>query len=74
MSETTITDTRVMKDPPYEKTAAGLLEACRTFYRNQENEKAFQEWKKEKKQGLTAEDLLTDFQGWLKSRRESESA
>ena len=49
MSETTITATRVMKDPPYEKTAAGLLEACRTFYRNPENEKAYREWKEEKK-------------------------
>ena len=49
MSETTITATRVMKDPPYEKTAAGLLEACRTFYRNPENEEAFRKWKEEKR-------------------------
>ena len=49
MSETTITATRVMKDPPYEKTAAGLLEAARAFYRNPENEKAYREWKEEKR-------------------------
>ena len=54
MSETTITATRAMKDPPYEKTAAGLLEACRTFYRNPENEKAFQEWKKSRRESESA--------------------
>ncbi|MBQ6721557.1 MAG: hypothetical protein IJQ88_05255 [Clostridia bacterium] len=49
MSETIITATRATTAPQYEKTAAGLLEACRTFYRNPENEKAFQEWKEEKR-------------------------
>ena len=51
MSETTITATRAMTAPRYGTTAAGLLEACRTFYRNPENEKAFQEWKKQRKEG-----------------------
>lgn len=54
MSETTITATRVMKDPPYEKTAAGLLEAARAFYRNPENEKAYQEWKKRRRESESA--------------------
>ena len=52
MSETTITATRAMKDPPYEKTAAGLLEACRMFYQVEENETEFQEWMKSRKEGL----------------------
>lgn len=50
MSETTITATRAMTAPKYGITAAGLLEACRTFYRNPENEKAFREWKKQRKE------------------------
>ena len=48
MSETTITATRAMTAPKYGKTAAGLLEAARTFYRNPENEKEYQEWKEGK--------------------------
>ena len=51
MSETTITATRAMTDPPYEKTAAGLLEAARAFYRSPENEQEYQEWKKRRKEG-----------------------
>ena len=31
--------------PNYRKTAAELLQRCREFYQNEENEKAFQEWK-----------------------------
>ena len=58
MSETTITATRVMKDPPYEKTAAGLLEAARAFYRNPENEKAYREWKEEKRNVAVARDSV----------------
>ena len=54
MSETTITATRVMKDPPYEKTAGTLLEACRTFYRDPENEKAYREWKKSRRESESA--------------------
>lgn len=54
MSEATITATRVMKDPPYEKTAATLLEACRMFYREPENEKAFKEWKKSRRESESA--------------------
>lgn len=49
MSETTITATRATTAPQYEKTAAGLLEACRMFYRMPENEEAFRKWKEEKR-------------------------
>ena len=51
MNETTITATRATTAPQYGKTAAGLLEAARAFYRNPENEKAYQEWKKSRKGG-----------------------
>lgn len=50
MSEITISVTKAMTDPPYAKTAAGLLEACRTFYQETENEEAYQEWKKSRKE------------------------
>lgn len=33
------------KGPCFKKTAAMMLTACREFYQNPENEKAFQEWK-----------------------------
>ena len=58
MSKTTISATRAMTAPQYEKTAAGLLEACRTFYRNPENEKAYREWKEEKKNVAVARDRV----------------
>lgn len=54
MSETTITATRATTAPNYEKTAGTLLEACRMFYRNPENEKAFQEWKKSRRESESA--------------------
>lgn len=54
MSETTISATRATTAPQYEKTAATLLEACRTFYRNPENEKAYQEWKKSRRESESA--------------------
>lgn len=31
--------------PQYHKTARELLDRCRSFYADPENEKAFQEWK-----------------------------
>ena len=37
--------------PKYKKTAAELLERCRAFYQDPENERAYQAWKKE--QGRT---------------------
>ena len=51
MSEMAITVSQDTTAPNYGKTAAGLLEAARTFFRNPENEKAFQEWKKTRKGG-----------------------
>ena len=36
--------------PDYRKTAAALLARCRAFYEDEENEKAFQEWKNGKGQ------------------------
>ena len=33
------------KKPNYKKTAAALLERCRAFYQDPENERAYQEWK-----------------------------
>ena len=51
MSKMEITASQATTAPKYGKTADGLLEAARTFYRNPENEKAFQEWKKRRKEG-----------------------
>ena len=33
-------------EPNYKATAAALLAACREFYRQQENEQAYTDWKK----------------------------
>ena len=49
MNKMAITVSQATTAPRYEITAAGLLEAARTFYQNPENEKAFQEWKKTRK-------------------------
>ena len=45
VNETRITVSQAEEEPNYQKTAAALLERCREFYQNPENEKAFQEWK-----------------------------
>ena len=50
MTEIRITARASGKKPDYRKTAAALLERCRAFYQDPENEKAFQEWK-EKRSG-----------------------
>ena len=52
MSDLTITARTAKETPKYKKTAAALLERCREFYADPENERAFQEWKarKERKQ------------------------
>ena len=49
MTELTITARSSGKRPEYKKTAAALLERCREFYQNPENERAYQEWKAGKK-------------------------
>ena len=51
MSVMVITVSKATAAPKYGKTAVGLLEAARMFYQNPENEKAFQEWKKQRKEG-----------------------
>ena len=45
----TISAVRVKEKPKYDTLAAELLERCRGFYRDPENEKAYQKWLKEKK-------------------------
>ena len=50
MNEAIITATRSTTAPRYEITAAGLLAECRRFYQDPENEKAYQEWKKSRKE------------------------
>ena len=36
-------------EPNYKKTAAELLNCCREFYQNPENERAFREWMADRK-------------------------
>ena len=50
MNEITISVTKDMTDPPYAKTTAGLLAAARSFYQDPENEEAYQEWKKSRRE------------------------
>ena len=56
MTELRITARTSGKKPDYRKTAAALLERCREFYQDPENERAYQEWKagKEKQDERTA--------------------
>ena len=48
MTKMTITARSSGKKPDYSKTAAALLEKCRAFYQDPENEAAYQEWKARK--------------------------
>jgi len=41
----TVTVRESGKKPDFKKTAAELLERCRAFYQDPENEQAFQKWK-----------------------------
>ena len=45
--EMTISARRAETKPKYQTTAAELLKRCREFYEDEENEKAFREWKAE---------------------------
>ena len=45
MTEMTITARASGRKPDYKKTAAALLERCRAFYQDPENEREYQEWK-----------------------------
>ena len=49
MDEMKITVRSAEKKPDYQKTAAELLAAAREFYQDPENERAFQEWKAERR-------------------------
>ena len=51
MSEMTISAERATTRPKYDLMASAVLERCREFYQDPENEKAFQEWKEQKKKG-----------------------
>ena len=48
MTEIRITARTSGKKPDYRKTAAALLERCRAFYQDPENERAYQEWKEQR--------------------------
>ena len=50
MTELRITARKGETKPDYTKTAAALLEKCRQFYRDPENERAYQEWKERRKE------------------------
>ena len=50
MTERRITARSSGKKPDYTKTAAALLERCRAFYQDPENEREYQEWKARKNQ------------------------
>ena len=45
MTEMAITARKARTEPKYKATAAALLERCRAFYQDPENELAYQEWK-----------------------------
>jgi len=48
MNGMAITVSQATTVPQYGKTAAGLLEAARTFFREPENEKEYRKWKEGK--------------------------
>lgn len=51
VKETRISVARAKVKPKYRTSAAALLEKCRAFYEDPENEKAFREWKEAQKKG-----------------------
>ena len=50
-TETRISAERAETKPKYTVTARELLERCRGFYEDPENEKAFRAWMEQKKKG-----------------------
>ena len=48
MTEMAITARTAKEQPKYRKTAAELLKRCRDFYADPENEREYQEWKKQR--------------------------
>ena len=49
--KTRISAERAVTKPKHAATARELLERCRQFYGDPENEKAFLEWKEQKQKG-----------------------
>lgn len=49
--KTRISAERVKEKPKYTAAARALLDRCRGFYEDPENERAFREWKEQKKKG-----------------------
>ena len=50
MTELLMTARSSGQKPKYDKAAAALLELCREFYQDPENERAYQEWKARKEE------------------------
>ena len=73
-----ITARAAKTEPKYRMTAAALLERCREFYLNPENERAYQEWKAERSEkrghqekdgaGDTARKRIPGGQNYLQHR------
>ena len=51
MKELTISVRTAEEKPKYTKTAAALLERCRAWYLDPENEKEYEEWKERRRKG-----------------------
>lgn len=51
METMTISTERAATRPKYDILAAAVLERCRAWYEDEENERAFQEWKAGKETG-----------------------
>lgn len=49
--EITISARKAETKPKYQVTAAEILKRCREFYEDPENDRAFLEWKEQKKKG-----------------------
>ena len=48
MTQLVMEVTQTTRKPNHKKTAGMILTACRDFYKTDENEKAFREWKDER--------------------------
>ena len=53
MTEIRICAEMAQTEPKYKASAATLLISCREFYKEPENEEAYQEWKRQRKDGGT---------------------
>lgn len=49
MKEMTISTERAAARPKYDLLARALIQKCREFFNDPENEKAYQEWKEKEK-------------------------